>query len=44
MVDRALLHEFIGTLEIPDEEKSRLLEMTPANYLGLAESLARALD
>jgi len=43
-VDQALLHEFIGTLEIPEEEKSRLLAMTPANYLGLAESLARSID
>lgn len=43
-VDRELLHEFIGTLDIPEEEKSRLLQMTPANYLGLAASLARSLD
>ena len=43
-VDRKLLHEFIATLGIPEEEKARLLEMTPANYLGIAESLARSLD
>ncbi len=42
-VTKALLHEFITTLEIPEEEKARLLEMTPSNYLGLAESLAKDL-
>ena len=43
-VDREMLHEFIGTLEIPEEEKTRLLAMTPANYLGIAETLATTLD
>ena len=41
-VDRNLLHEFIGTLEIPQDEKSRLLEMTPSNYLGIARELAKS--
>ena len=43
-VTRELLHEFIGTLEIPAAEKSRLLEMTPSNYLGLAETLAQEFE
>lgn len=43
-VDRELLHKFIGMLEIPEEEKARLLRLTPSNYLGIAESLARSLD
>ena len=41
IVTKEVLHEFIGLLEIPEEEKERLLDMTPSNYLGLAESLAK---
>ena len=40
-VTRELLQEFIQTLEIPDDAKERLLEMTPANYTGLAGMLAK---
>ncbi len=40
-VSKALLAEFIATLEIPDAEKQRLLELTPEGYIGLAASLAR---
>jgi adenylosuccinate lyase len=40
-VTKELLHEFIETLEIPEAEKARLLKMTPANYIGLAETLAK---
>jgi adenylosuccinate lyase len=40
-VSKDVLHEFIATLDIPDDEKSRLLQLTPATYLGLAEQLAR---
>ncbi len=39
-VTKDLLHEFIGTLEIPADEKKRLLELTPDTYTGLASSLA----
>jgi adenylosuccinate lyase len=42
-VTRELLHEFIASLDIPDSEKSRLLELTPATYTGLAEALAKNL-
>jgi adenylosuccinate lyase len=35
------LHEFVAGLDIPDGEKKRLLELTPATYTGLAERLAR---
>ena len=31
-VTRQLLHEFIESLEIPDDAKKRLLELTPAGY------------
>jgi adenylosuccinate lyase len=42
-VDKDLLHEFIGTLDLPKAEKQRLLELTPAAYVGLAEDLAKNL-
>ncbi len=44
VVDRELLHEFIASLEIPDDAKQRLLDLTPSGYTGLAEFLARKLD
>ena len=40
-VTQELLTEFIGTLDIPDEEKQRLLELTPQGYIGLAMQLAK---
>jgi adenylosuccinate lyase len=43
-VDRELLHSFIRSLDIPDDAKSRLLELTPASYTGLAELLAGQQD
>ena len=39
-VTQALLHEFIASLEIPEAEKARLLELTPESYTGLAADLA----
>ena len=35
------LHGLIRSLEIPEAEKTRLLEMTPASYVGMAAELAR---
>ena len=35
------LHGLIESLEIPDSEKQRLLAMTPANYVGMAATLAK---
>lgn len=35
------LHEFIAALDIPDDARQRLLELTPATYIGLAAQLAR---
>ncbi|HMD72607.1 MAG TPA: adenylosuccinate lyase, partial [Steroidobacteraceae bacterium] len=40
-VDRSAMHEFIASLDLPAEEKARLLLLEPANYLGLAPALAR---
>jgi adenylosuccinate lyase len=39
-VTRETLHELIRSLPIPEAEQSRLLAMTPATYIGLAQSLA----
>ncbi len=41
-VTREDLHGLIHTLAIPEAEKQRLLALTPANYVGLASSLARS--
>jgi adenylosuccinate lyase len=35
------LTNFIKTLEIPEDEIKRLLNLTPDSYIGLAEKLAR---
>ena len=37
------LHAFIAGLPIPDDERQRLLALTPRTYTGDAERLARAL-
>ena len=36
-----VIHEFIETLEIPEDAKQRLRELTPATYIGKAPELAR---
>ena len=43
-VTRELLQEFVDSLDIPDDAKTRLREMTPASYTGIAATLARKLD
>ncbi|MDE2306495.1 MAG: adenylosuccinate lyase [Gammaproteobacteria bacterium] len=40
-VDRIAMQEFIATLELPEEDRARLLALEPASYLGLAARLAR---
>ena len=40
-ISQETLHQFIQTLEIPDKEKQQLLALTPTNYIGLAEKLAK---
>ncbi len=40
-VTKDVILEFIGTLEIPESEKQRLLELTPEAYVGLAAQQAR---
>ncbi len=38
---RELMQGFVARLELPEAEKTRLLAMTPASYIGLAAELAR---
>ncbi|RZV36316.1 MAG: adenylosuccinate lyase [Chromatiales bacterium] len=40
-VNKEILIEFIGTLDIPEAEKARLLELTPETYIGLSDRQAR---
>ena len=40
-IDRAAMHEFIASLELPPAEKQRLLSLEPATYVGLAPLLAK---
>jgi adenylosuccinate lyase len=42
-ISREALQTFIQSLEIPDAEKTRLMQMTPANYVGIAEQLAKKI-
>lgn len=42
-IDKQAIQEFIETLEIPEADKQRLRQLTPASYTGLAESLAASL-
>ena len=39
-VTRTGLRDFIAGLDLPSDDKTRLLELTPATYLGFAEELA----
>ena len=40
-ITRESMREFIRGLELPADAKQRLLDLTPGNYIGLAESLAK---
>jgi adenylosuccinate lyase len=42
-ITREAIRQFIGTLEIPDADKDRLLAMTPSTYTGSAAALARRI-
>ncbi len=40
-ITREALQEFVSTLDIPNDDKQRLLQLTPATYIGLASKLAK---
>ncbi|SHH56100.1 adenylosuccinate lyase [Massilia sp. CF038] len=42
-ISKDALREFVLTLAIPQDAKDLLLAMTPSNYVGIAEKLARAI-
>ncbi|MGV8713017.1 MAG: adenylosuccinate lyase, partial [Nitrosomonas sp.] len=42
-ITKEVLHQFIAELQIPDEEKQRLIAMTPHSYIGKASTLARRI-
>jgi adenylosuccinate lyase len=43
-ITQEALRSFIQTLAIPDDDKQRLLTMTPASYTGLAATLAKQVN
>ncbi|WP_354329459.1 adenylosuccinate lyase [Undibacterium sp. GrIS 1.2] len=42
-ISKEALRAFVAGLAIPQEAKDLLLEMTPANYIGIASKLAKAI-
>jgi len=42
-INRASLQSFIQTLDIPEAEKLRLLQLSPATYIGNAAELAKGI-
>jgi adenylosuccinate lyase len=40
-ITREELHAFIRSLDLPEDEKTRLLQLTPATYTGRASYLVR---
>ena len=40
-IDREVLHQFIRSSALPEKEKSRLLEIKPEDYLGMAVKLSK---
>ncbi len=43
-IDAAKMQAFVDGLDLPDEAKGRLRELTPATYTGIAAQLAKDLD
>jgi len=43
-INKETIREFIQSLKLPESDKKRLLELTPASYLGLAESIVDELN
>lgn len=42
-IDKATLQAFIQSLDLPDEVKKELLQLTPADYIGYAQDLAKRI-
>ena len=42
-INEQSMRDFIDSLDVPSDDKQRLLAMTPGSYTGLAERLAREI-
>ena len=42
-IDAGAIKAFVETLDLPNDAKQRLLDLTPARYIGLASKLAQTL-
>ena len=42
-IEKDALHEFIAKLPLPEADRQRLLDMTPASYIGKAAELAKRI-
>ncbi|AJP48934.1 adenylosuccinate lyase [Rugosibacter aromaticivorans] len=42
-IEQTTLRDFIRTLDLPDSDRQRLLDLTPASYIGKAADLARKI-
>jgi adenylosuccinate lyase len=42
-ITESSMREFIASLDLPEADRQRLLEMTPGSYTGLAGTLAKAV-
>ncbi|ACL30627.1 adenylosuccinate lyase [Buchnera aphidicola str. APS (Acyrthosiphon pisum)] len=43
-INRNVIHTFISSLNIPEEEKKRLKNMTPFNYIGAASQIINEIE
>ncbi len=42
-ISQEIIREFVTSLDLPEEDKQRLLEMTPSSYIGIAPEIADLL-
>ena len=42
-ITKETIQQFVQTLELSDKDKQRLLDMSPASYVGMAESIVDGL-
>ncbi len=42
-IDAATIQAFVATLDIPEDAKNHLMELTPGTYIGIAEQLTHEL-
>ncbi len=43
-VNKEIMQDFVDTLELPEEAKQTLKEMTPASYIGNAAQQAQNIE